>query len=106
MSFCISSEMYLGTPMNPLRVSRRQLMRGCAAGSVAAWQLRARLQMSAAAGQWQPIVAAGPHFLPKARQLLIVFLTGGVSHLDTFDPKPRLTRDHGKIVDGPGLRDS
>ena len=37
-----------------------------------------------------------PHFAPRARRLLFVFLGGGLSHLESFDPKPRLRQDHGK----------
>jgi hypothetical protein len=44
------------------------------------------------------------HHEPKARNLLVIFLTGGFSHVDTFDPKPALTRYHGKSVPSFGLR--
>jgi hypothetical protein len=44
------------------------------------------------------------HFEPRARRLLFVFLTGGFSHVDTFDPKPRLLADHGKPIPAFGLR--
>jgi uncharacterized protein (DUF1501 family) len=40
----------------------------------------------------------------KAKRLLFVFLTGGFSHVDTFDFKPRLQADHGKPVPTFGLR--
>jgi hypothetical protein len=45
------------------------------------------------------------HFPPRANNLIFVFLTGGFSHLDTFDYKPRLRGDHGKLVRAFGLRD-
>src|SRR5260370_30552899 len=38
------------------------------------------------------------HFPAKAKHLVVVFLSGGVSHVDTFDYKPKLKTDHGKIV--------
>src|SRR5262245_4659452 len=44
------------------------------------------------------------HHEPKARNLLVIFLTGGFSHVDTFDPKAALTRYHGKSVPSFGLR--
>jgi hypothetical protein len=44
------------------------------------------------------------HFEPRARQLLIVFLTGGFSHVDTFDYKPLLQQHDGKSVGAFGLR--
>ncbi|MBM4072306.1 MAG: DUF1501 domain-containing protein [Planctomycetes bacterium] len=37
-----------------------------------------------------------PHFAPKARSVIWIFLSGGVSHLETFDPKPALNRYAGK----------
>ena len=36
------------------------------------------------------------HHLPKARHVIFCFMSGGVSHIDSFDPKPRLVKDHGK----------
>src|SRR5262245_44410249 len=41
----------------------------------------------------------------RAKQLILVFLTGGFSHVDTFDYKPKLQADHGKEVAGESLRD-
>jgi hypothetical protein len=40
--------------------------------------------------------ATGPHFRPRARSVIWVFLSGGYSHLETFDPKPALNRYAGK----------
>ncbi|MEZ6087154.1 MAG: DUF1501 domain-containing protein [Pirellulaceae bacterium] len=33
---------------------------------------------------------------PKAKSVILCFMSGGFSHVDTFDPKPRLAKDHGK----------
>ncbi|MBI3679327.1 MAG: DUF1501 domain-containing protein [Acidobacteria bacterium] len=38
----------------------------------------------------------GPHFAPKAKHVIYLFLNGGPSQVDTFDPKPMLTKYHGK----------
>src|SRR6185369_12315312 len=38
------------------------------------------------------------HFPAKARQVIFLFMTGGVSHVDSFDHKPRLYQDVGKEV--------
>jgi hypothetical protein len=35
-----------------------------------------------------------PHHAPTAKQIIVLYMSGGYSHVDTFDPKPRLTRDH------------
>jgi hypothetical protein len=37
-----------------------------------------------------------PHFTPRASRVIFLFMHGGPSHMDTFDPKPLLDRDHGK----------
>lgn len=34
------------------------------------------------------------HFTPKAKQVIVLYMSGGYSHVDTFDPKPRLAREH------------
>lgn len=43
-----------------------------------------------------------PHFTPRARQVIHVFLEGGPSHVDLFDPKPELSRQDGKPITVPG----
>jgi hypothetical protein len=39
------------------------------------------------------------HFAPRAKNVLFFFTPGGVSHIDTFDPKPELARRHGELCD-------
>ncbi len=41
----------------------------------------------------------GPHFAPKAKHVIFLFMDGGVSHVDTFDPKPELAKHNGKAVE-------
>jgi len=41
-----------------------------------------------------------PHFAPKAKRVIFLFLNGGPSHVDTFDPKPALKQHEGKIPEG------
>ncbi len=45
-----------------------------------------------------PLAVKSPHFTPRAKRVIFLFMHGGPSHLDTFDPKPRLDRDHGKPI--------
>ncbi len=47
------------------------------------------------------------HFPAKAKNIIFIFFSGGVSHIDSFDPKPALTKDHGKQVklDHPEIKD-
>jgi hypothetical protein len=43
-----------------------------------------------------PLAPKTPHFAPRAKRVIFLFMKGGPSHVDTFDPKPLLDRDHGK----------
>ena len=48
--------------------------------------------------------AAGTHFAPRARRVIFLFMSGGPSHLETFDPKPELQRLHGqRLPDSFGM---
>ena len=51
-----------------------------------------------------PLAPRAPHFAAKAKQVVHLFMNGGPSHVDTFDPKPMLTKYHGKPLPGPNLR--
>jgi hypothetical protein len=41
-----------------------------------------------------------PHFAPRARNVIFLFMDGGVSHVDSFDPKPELDRRDGQTYQG------
>jgi hypothetical protein len=43
-----------------------------------------------------PLAPKSPHFLARAKRVVFLFANGGPSHVDTFDPKPKLTEYHGK----------
>jgi hypothetical protein len=45
-----------------------------------------------------------PHFAPKAKHVIFLFLNGGMSQVDTFDPKPALTKFDGQPMPGPKIR--
>src|SRR5438270_828956 len=49
------------------------------------------------ASPWAP-PDGKPHFPPKAKSVIWLFMNGGVSHLETFDPKPELTKYAGKTI--------
>jgi Protein of unknown function (DUF1501) len=86
-------------------MNRREFFRcsacGLAAGGLG---LYPRLSFAAALYDGHPLAPKAAHFPPKAKQLIFVFLTGGFSHLDTFDPKPKLKAEHGKPIPAFGLR--
>src|SRR4051794_3707211 len=41
-----------------------------------------------------------PHFAPKAKAMISLFMHGGPSHVDLFDPRPELQKNHGKTYGG------
>ena len=47
-----------------------------------------------------PYAPKPPHFKPRAKAVISLFMSGGVSHVDTFDPKPALTKYAGQPLDG------
>jgi hypothetical protein len=83
----------------PTTISRRHLLRrtGAGFGGVALSALLQEGQARAtttAAGN--PLAPQPPHFVPRAKRVIFLFMPGGPSQVDTFDPKPRLTADDGK----------
>ena len=50
-----------------------------------------------------PLAPRPPHSPARARRVIFLFMPGGPSQVDTFDPKPRLNRDHGKPAPKPYL---
>lgn len=63
-------------------------------GGIAFSALTAR---PARADQSNPLAARQPHFEPRAKSVIYLSMRGAPSHVDTFDYKPRLTRDSGKV---------
>jgi hypothetical protein len=58
----------------------------------------------AAARMESPLSPKAPHFEAKAKQVIYLFLNGGPSQVDTFDPKPMLTKYHGKPAPSGNLK--
>ncbi len=50
-----------------------------------------------------PMAARPPHFRAKAKSVIFLFMDGGPSQMDTFDPKPRLRIEHGRPIQLPEL---
>ena len=73
-------------------ISRRHLLRSSACG----FGLLGLQSLFAEEGQSDPLAARSPHFAARAKRVIFLFMHGGPSQIDTFDPKPRLTLDHGK----------
>ncbi|MGH9666889.1 MAG: DUF1501 domain-containing protein, partial [Bryobacteraceae bacterium] len=51
-----------------------------------------------------PLAPKPPMFPAKAKHVIFLFLNGGPSHVDTFDPKPMLTKYNGKPIPGGNLK--
>ena len=78
----------------PAPLSRRDLLRQ-AAGGFGGLALSALLS-DRAYGRATPFEAQPSHFASRAKSVIFLYMDGGVSQVDSFDPKPRLDRDHGK----------
>ncbi|HLJ10933.1 MAG TPA: DUF1501 domain-containing protein, partial [Planctomycetaceae bacterium] len=51
----------------------------------------------------QPLANRAPHFSPRAKRVIFLFMAGGPSQHDLFAPKPRLIHEHGKPVGAKNL---
>jgi len=76
-------------------LTRREMLTRCANGFGGV----ALLSMLAEEGQantFNPLAPKKPHFKAKATSIIFLYMDGGPSQVDTFDPKPRLTKENGK----------
>jgi hypothetical protein len=89
----------------PLTLNRRQALGAFANGfgmlglaGLLADEVRAAPAPPEPAG---PLALKPPHFTPRAKRLIFLFMSGGPSHVDTFDPKPALAKHAGKPLPFP-----
>src|SRR3989442_11915505 len=82
---------------------RRDFLKRCAARGAG---LYPALSLAATLNDGHPLAPKPAHYEPRAKQLIFIFLTGGFSQVDTFDPKPKLQADDGKTVDTESLRET
>src|SRR5579864_3897838 len=91
--------------MDLLPMTRRQTMRSLFLGSSLFPALLSELlAKDAAPGGENPLAPKAPHFPGTAKRVIFIYLSGGMSHVDSFDPKPKLAeyqRD-GKTREGGG----
>src|SRR5438034_6115386 len=85
--------------MDPIRVSRRQLLQrtACGFGGVALGGIFSELARAATG----PLADRPPHFQPRAKRVIFLFMSGGPSQPDLFDPKPLILRKHGETISPP-----
>ena len=81
----------------PTPFSRRRMLQGSAVGfgSLALASMLAD-ESRADSARIDPLDPKLPQLVAKAKRVIFLFMKGGPSHLDTFDPKPLLDRDDGK----------
>ena len=71
----------------------------CGFGSLALADLLMRESRAATTDRSaNPFAALAPHFEPRAKRVIFLYMPGGPSHVDLLDPKPRLEMDNGKDV--------
>lgn len=81
-------------------IHRRTLLRSLVGGSLLMPAIVEELLAGGASND--PLAAREPHYTPKARRMILLFSTGGVSHMDTFDYKPRLFQADGRMTGAGG----
>jgi hypothetical protein len=83
--------------VRPTRTRREFIRDGfCGFGGLALASLLHQQQLRAGTGAVNPLAPRPPHQAAKARAVIFLFMAGGPSHLETFDPKPLLDRLHGQ----------
>ncbi|MDA1138608.1 MAG: DUF1501 domain-containing protein [Planctomycetota bacterium] len=89
--------------MNNYTCNRRSFLQSVVSGSL----LFPGVVQELLADDADPLEPRAPQFPARAKRVIFLFMTGGVSHIDTFDPKPALTRDYGKEIkaDHPEIKD-
>jgi hypothetical protein len=78
------------------RLNRRQALTHFANGFGMLALAGLLAEESRAAAPANPLALKPPQFTPKAKRVIFLFMSGGPSHVDLFDPKPRLDQDNGK----------
>jgi hypothetical protein len=96
------------TNLEHLALTRRELLNRCGTGmgALALGGLMAELGLAgpAEAATINPLAPKQPHFPAKAKRVIHLFMNGGPSHVDTFDPKPLLDKMHGQPLPMTNLR--
>ena len=87
--------------LTPLPQSRRAFLRqaGCGFGAVALAALWAQGEIAGSestVASTDPLAPRQPHFKARAKNVIFLYMDGGPSQVDTFDPKPRLNKEHGQ----------
>ena len=84
-------------PMNPTLFTRRHALKSMACGFGYLALAGMAAERAVAAGV-NPLAPKTPHFKPRAKRVIFIFMQGGPSHVDTFDYKPTLAQQDGKMM--------
>ncbi|MFT5050569.1 MAG: hypothetical protein ACI8QZ_001971 [Chlamydiales bacterium] len=100
MSKCHSDDQLNARLSSSLPLTRRQALRtmGAGFGMTAFSQMVSGSLLSGAGSGAAQDVLRKPHFAPRAKNVIFLFMNGGVSQVDTFDPKPALTKYDGMQI--------
>jgi hypothetical protein len=79
-----------------LPISRRQMLARVGTGLGVLGLASVLDQQGLIAAEANPLAPKQPHFVPKAKRIIHLFMNGGPSQVDTFDPKPGLTKYNGQ----------
>ena len=79
-----------------LPISRRQMLSRVGTGLGTLGLASLLDEQGLLAGGANPLAPKKPHFVPRAKHVIHLFMNGGPSQVDTFDPKPALTKYHGQ----------
>jgi len=91
----MSCQDHLYRGMHPRDVSRRWFFRECGVGVGAAALMHLLAERGDAADD--PLAPKAPHFAPKAKHVIFLFMAGAPSHLELFDYKPQLAKFDGTL---------
>lgn len=76
-------------------IARRHFLKGCASG----------IGTAALGSLMNPGLTAATHLAPRAKRVIYLFMSGGPSHVDTFDPKIELTKRDGQPIPKSFIKD-
>jgi hypothetical protein len=77
-------------------LTRRELLQACGMGFGALALAQLQPTLADDKGYTNPLAPKPPHFAPKVKRVIHFFMNGGPSQVDTFDPKPMLSKYDGK----------
>src|SRR5205809_3226135 len=95
----MNCQCHLYRGQDPKLMTRRWFFEQCGVGlgAIALGQLLRENGWAAPAAPANPLAPRQPHFAPKAKRVIFLFMAGAPSHLELFDYKPELAKWNGKL---------